>query len=371
MNRLLAIAHKEFMHVIRDVRSLALAILMPIMMVILYGYAIDMEMKHLKVAVLDLDQSSASRDFIRRMISSDFIVDAGRLNNESEIETGFRRAAFRAAVIIPRDYERDLKSRDKIPVQLLMDGSDATTAATANAYLNQVLAMVNRDLMTNHGAVNIKPMIEVRPRVLYNPELESSHFIVPGLVAVILIMMCVLLTSIAIVREKETGTMEQILTTPVRSGHVIVGKVLPYVGIGAFDAALVLGIGRIVFGVPMEGSWLVLAAYSLLYVLIALSLGLLVSAIAKTQQLAMTLSLVGTMLPSLMLSGFIFPIRSMPVPLQVISHIIPARYYIEILRGIMLRGELWFPKQLAIMTVMAAGLLFLAARRFRTRLDLL
>jgi ABC-2 type transport system permease protein len=371
MNRILAIARKEFLHVLRDVRSLALAILMPIVMVFLYGYAINMDMKNLKVGVLDEDQSVASRDLVRRMTSSQFINAAARLSSRDEVERGFRRSTFRAVLAIPRGYEESLTREPTTYVQVLIDGADGTSASTANAYLNQVIAMVNRDLITGGGALTAKPLIELRPRILYNPELESSHFIVPGLVAVILIMMCALLTSIAIVREKETGTMEQMLTTPVRAGQVIVGKVIPYACIGAVDAALVLIMGRLIFGVPMAGSWLVLAAYSLLYVLIALALGLLVSAVTRTQALAMTMALMGTMLPSLMLSGFIFPISSMPIALQIISHIIPARYYIEILRGIMLRGELWFPKQLAIMVVMAAGLLFVAARRFRTRLDLL
>jgi ABC-2 type transport system permease protein len=248
-----------------------------------------------------------------------------------------------------------------------VDGADGTTASASNAYLNAVIAMINRDLMGPGRTA----AIDLRPRVLYNPELISAHFIVPGLVSVIMIMICVLLTSIAITREKETGTMEQILTTPVLPGEVIIGKVIPYLGIGAVDASLVVLLGRFVFGVPMNGSWWVLAAYSLLYVTIALSLGLLISAVTRTQQMAMTLALMGTMMPSIMLSGFIFPISSMPVPLQVISHIVPARYYIEILRGIMLKGELWFPKQLTIMSVMTLGLLFLAAKRFKSRLDLL
>ncbi|RPH93456.1 ABC transporter permease [candidate division KSB1 bacterium] len=370
MKRMLAIAFKEFLHIKRDVRSLALAVAMPLMMVFLYGYALDMEMKNLKVGILDLDHSTASRDLVRRMTSSNFIVDAGRLASREEIEPGFRRNRFKAAVVIPVGFENSLQTEETTPVQLLIDGADGTTAAAVDNYLKAVIAALNRDLISGPGG-KLTPPVELRPRVLYNPELISAHFVVPGLASVILIMICVLLTSIAIVREKETGTMEQVLTTPVHAAEVIFGKVIPYVGIGALDATLVLLMGRVVFGVPMAGSWWVLAAYSLLYIIIALALGLLISAVTHTQQMAMIAALLGTLMPSIMLSGFIFPISSMPWGLQALSHIIPARYYIEILRGIMLRGELWFPKQLAIMTVMAVGLLLLAAKKFQSRLDLL
>jgi ABC-2 type transport system permease protein len=348
VRRLLAISTKEFRHIVRDWRSLALAVAMPLMMVFLYGHAINMEMKNLKVGILDLDHSHASRELVRRMTSSGFILDAGRLRSREEVETGFRRGTFRAALIIPDGYERSLADQKTTPVQILIDGADGTTAAAVNAYLIAVVGMLNQDLLSAAG-VPVDPILELRPRVFYNPELVSAYFIVPGLVSVILIMICVLLTSIAITREKETGTMEQIMTTPVRAAEVIIGKVIPYVGIGAVDATLVLLLGRLVFGVPMAGSWLVLAAYGLVYVLIALALGLLISAFARTQQLAMTMALMGTVMPSIMLSGFIFPIRSMPVVLQAISCLIPARYFLEILRGIMLR----------------------AARKFQSRLDLL
>ena len=370
MKRTFAIARKEFYHIVRDVRSLALAVAMPLLMVFLYGYALDMEMKNLPVGVVDEDHSVAGRDLVRRMTASTFILDAGRLTSRADVERGFRRGDFRAVLIIPQGYERSLSANEITPVQILVDGADGTTAAAVSNYLNTVIATASRDLMAGPGG-KITPILELRARVWYNPELVSAHFIVPGLAAVILIMICVLLTSIAITREKETGTMEQMLTTPVRAWEVIVGKVLPYVGIGALDAALVLVMGRVVFSVPMIGSWLALAAYSLLYIAIALSLGLLISAVTRTQQMAMVAALMGTVMPTIMLSGFIFPISSMPWPLQALSHIIPARYYIEILRGIMLRGELWFPKQLAIMCVMAFGLLTLAAKRFQSRLDLL
>ncbi len=368
MKRTLAIARKELLHIVRDPRTLVVAILMPLMMVILYGYAIDMEMDNVRVAILDEDQSPASRDFVRRMTASHFIVDAARLSSRKEIEPGFRRGAFHAALVFPRGFDESLVRDPVTPVQVLIDGADGTTAATVNNYLGAVVARINADFVRERVGSDWRP-IQAQPRIYFNPELVSANFVVPGLVAVIMVMIGALLTSIAVTREKETGTLEQILTTPIAPYQLIVGKVIPYMGLAALDAALVLAVGSIVFGVPMAGSWLVLAGYSLIYLVISLSLGLLVSTISKTQQVAMAFALMITMLPALMLSGFIFPIASMPLALQGVSHIIPATYYLKIIRGIMLKGEAWFPVETGIMILMAVILLTLATRRFSGRLE--
>jgi ABC-2 type transport system permease protein len=368
MRRIWAIAAKEFIHILRDPRSLMLALLQPLVMVLLYGYAIDMDIKRLRVGILDEDHTQQSTDFVRRMTASNFILDAGRVQSRDEIEADFRRSKYHAVVVIPYGYARDLTKKQNTPVQVLVDGADGTTAAAVSNYLNAVIALLSRDIAQKEFG-DFKPPIEARTRILYNPELVSAKFIVPGLVAVVMIMICALLTSIAIVREKETGTLEQILTTPVRPIQVIIGKVTPYVGIGAVDTAMILMAGRFVFGVPMEGSWLVLTFYSLIYLVISLGLGLLISAITKSQQIATQMAQLLTMLPSMLLSGFIFPISSMPRVLQWASHIIPATYYLRIIRGIMLRGESWFPFDGGVMVIMAVLILTLAAKRFRVRLD--
>ncbi len=256
MNRVLAMARKEVYHILRDRRSLGVAILMPLAMVLVFGFAIDMELKHLPVAFLDEDHSPASRKLILDMTSSGFIVDVARLNGRGEIEPGFRSSRFRAAVVIPRHFARRLHEDASSTVQILIDGADGTTAATVDNYLNSVLQRFNRALAgTSPGAAVGASVVPVDPRLRidFNPELVSAYFVVPGLVAVILMMICALLTSIALAREKETGTLEQVLTTPVTPLQVIVGKLLPYVGLGAIDAALVLGVGRFVFGVPDGG----------------------------------------------------------------------------------------------------------------------
>lgn len=368
MKRLIAVARKEMRHLLRDPRSLTVAILMPLFMLILYGYAIDMDLKRLPIGLLDFDHSASGRNLVREMSSSGFINFAEKLTNRSQIEPGFRQGRFRAVLIIPAGYESSLSREPQSPVQLIIDGADGTTAASAANYLNAAAARINRRLLTEAAGFSQMPL-EARSRVFYNPELASANFIVPGLTALIMMMICALLTSIAITREKETGTMEQILTTPIAAPQVIIGKVLPYIGIAAIDAALILLVGITVFQVPMNGSWGALTGYSFIFLLIALALGLLVSTIAPTQQVAMMASMLVTLLPTLLLSGFVFSISSMPVILQWVSRIIPATYYLRALRGIMLKGVNWHPLELAVMVGMALFLMGVAMRRFKQTLE--
>ena len=368
MRRILALARKEVLHILRDPRSLAVAIAMPLGMLLLYGYALDMELRELPVAVMDLDHSSTSRAIVRDMTSGGFIVDAGRLTSRDEVEQGFRRTDFRAAIVFPQGMEENLLRGQDASVQLLIDGSDGSTAQIVENYLNAVIARKNLELL-REDVGDMQQPIEGRVRFLFNPELRSPDFIVPGLVAVIMIMICALLTSVAVAREKETGTLEQILTTPIKPAHVLIGKVIPYMVIAAFDAFLVLLLGRVVFHVQMAGSWWILAGYSLVYLFISLALGLLISTVSKTQQIAMTIALVATLLPTMLLSGFLFPISGMPLFLQWFAHIIPATYYLKVIRGIMLSGRAWFPFDLGVMLLMAAFLVMFSVKKFRSRLD--
>lgn len=367
MRRIGTMARKELLHILRDPRSLAVAVAMPLLLVVLYGYALDMELKDLQLGILDHDATPASRELVRALTSSGFIVDAERLGSRAEIEPGFRRGRFLAALVIPSGFERRLAEGERSEVQLLIDGADAATAATVDNYLSSVLRLVNRRLYVAAASASAGPLPV--PRVLFNPELTSSHFVVPGLVAIVLIMICALLTSIAITREKETGTLEQVLTTPVRAAQVVVGKILPYLALGAVDAILILAAGRLLFGVPMTGSALALAGYGLLYVLIALALGLLISTVVRTQRVALMMALVLTMLPAMMLSGFIFPVRSMPAPLQGVAAAIPATYFLRVIRGIMLVGRNWYPTEFLVMLAMAIGLMGLSVKRFKGDLE--
>lgn len=368
MRRILAVARKEVFHILRDKRSLGVAILMPLGMLMLYGFALDTELENLPVGVMDLDHTVESRDLVRRMTSSGFIVEAARVESRDDIEEGFRRRRYRAVVVIPRFYSEHLLSRRDADVQVLVDGADGSTAATVGNYMNAVLSLAAADEQTTETG-SVFSMVDTRTRIYFNPELESAHFIVPGLVALVLVMICALLASVAIAREKETGTLEQVLTTPVSRAEVIVGKLLPYSVIGSLDAALVVTVGKFLFGVPLEGHWYFLAAYSLLFVLVALSLGLMISSVAKTQRIAMTMALLTTFLPTLLLSGFIFDHSSMPPVLRWIAQIVPATHYLQIVYGVMLKGQSWFPRQALVLTVMFVGLMAISTRRFRTTVD--
>jgi ABC-2 type transport system permease protein len=368
MRRILAMARKEIYHILRDKRSLGVAILMPLGMLMIYGFALDTELKDLPVAVMDLDRTDASRDLVRRMTSSGFIIEAARLDSRADVERGFRRREFRAAVVIPRHYAEDLMKRRHAQVQVLIDGADGSTAATIDNYMRAVLTLAaNEEQRLTAGAAFVP--VDTRVRIHFNPELESSHFIVPGLVALVLIMICALLSSVALTREKETGTLEQVLTTPVSRAQVIVGKLAPYSIIGVLDAAIVVTVGKVVFDVPMEGRWVVLAAYSVLFVLVALALGLMISALAHTQRVAMTMALLTTFLPTLLLSGFIFDHSSMPLVLRWIGQIVPATHYLHIVYGVMLKGQVWFPRESVVLLVMFLGLMAVSARGFRTTMD--
>jgi drug efflux transport system permease protein len=367
MRRLLAIAFKEVIHIVRDPRSLGVAILMPVAMVLLYGAVIDMELRDLRVAVLDLDHSDRSREFVRAMTASGFIVASEVLPDRGAIETGFRRDRFLAALVLPRDYARRLARGEPTGVQVLVDGSDAATAAVASNYLQAVVRQQARRARSASPAP--PPPFTARSRVWFNPELVSADFVVPGLVSLVLMMIGAILTSITIAREKETGTLEQILTTPIRPAHVIAGKVLPYIVLAASDAALILAVGRFIFGVPMNGSWLALVAYSLLFIVITLAVGLLISALASSLRVAMMAAIMVTMLPTMILSGFLFPIASMPAALRIVCRVLPPTHFLVILRGIMLRGENWYPLETSVLVAEAVLLLALAVRSFRLRLD--
>ena len=365
MRRVLAIARKEVLHILRDHRSLAVAILMPLAMVLLYGSAIDMELRELPVGVLDLDRSDESRGFLRALASSGFNVVAETLPDRGAVEPGFRRGRFLAALVIPRGFAERLAEGEEAPLQILVDGSDAATAAIAENYLRAVTALVNARFREGE----MFSPFTVRTRIFFNPELRSADFVVPGLTALILMMICALLTSIALTREKESGTLEQILTTPVSPAQVILGKVIPYVVLGAVDAALVLATGRIVFGVPMAGSWWALAAYSLLFIVIALSAGLLISARAATLRVAMIAAILATMLPTMILSGFLFPLAGMPAPLRILCRLLPATHYLVVIRGVLLKGRAWFPAETAALAAMGALLLVAAVRGFHRDLE--
>lgn len=333
IGRILAVMGKEFRHIVRDPRSLLIIFLMPILMTFLYGFAINLDIRDIPLGVVDDDRGPAARELVDAFVSSGQFRLARRYSDLTDAEAGMARRENVLTVAIPAGFDRRGEGPRPAPIGLLLDGSNGNTASVALGYAQIILS----ERMLSAAATDGLP-VRLEPRFWYNPDQVSSHFVVPGLIAVILMMASALLTCVTIVREKESGTLEQLLITPVRSFELIVGKVLPYGLVGIADGAFILLFGMLVFGVPARGSLWVLFGFTALYVLAALTIGLFISTLVRRQQSAILLALLVTVLPSFMLSNFIFPIRSMPKVLQVVSHIVPARYYIPIVRGVLLKG---------------------------------
>lgn len=365
-SRLMPLIRKEFIHIRRDPRSLLILFLMPLLMMFIFGYAIDMDLKHIRIGICDLSRTPASRDLIETLNASPYFNIVARYSDPRKTESLFTRRIARAAVIIPADFARRLAGSPEAPIGVIADGTDANSATLVQNYLENVFVSQSLSMSSNGSGMPIR----VKARMLYNPDMVSAHFVVPGIVALLLIMIGALLTSVTIAREKETGTMEQILVSPIKPYEVVLGKAIPYLILAFIIAVFILIFGRLWFEVPMLGSWSTLLLFCVFYVFTALAIGMLISTLVATQQVAMMLSLVGTLLPSVMLSGFVFPVASMPPPLQVVSKIIPATHFLVIIRGIMLKGngplELW-PSFLA-MTGVGVFFISLAVKRFRMKL---
>ncbi len=366
-SRIAALARKESIHILRDPRSLMIIFLIPLIMMIIFGYAIDMDLKNIRLGALDNDRSPASRRFLEKLDASANFEISRHLGSRGEIEEMILERRIRAAVVIPERFGESIKEKAVTPIQVIVDGADANSA---NIIINFLQAYV-ADYSLGLSPVRIDQPLEVRVRVFYNPGMKSANFVVPGLVAIFMMMVCAMLTSITIAREKETGTLEQILVSPIRKHEVILGKVLPYVVLSFLVGTAILTFSYLWYGVPFEGSVLLLALLSLFYLFTALAFGLLISTIAPNQQMAMVISLISTILPSVMLSGFIFPIASMPKALQYVSYIIPARYYLLVIRGIMLKGigiETAWPWILPL-AVLSVFFLAVAGKRFKLKLQ--
>ncbi len=367
MHNIKFIARKEVRHILRDPRSLIIAILMPILMTFLYGYAINLDIKNIKLAVLDFDRTAESRELTSRFYNSGYFVPPGNPADITDPERVLKAGAAGAVLIISPGFSDAVANLTQYELGMIIDGSDANTAAASASYSNIVLLNFIEDRLPEGMEI---PGVKLATRVLYNSDLKSSHFFVPGLIAVILMMISALLTSVTIAREKETGTLEQLLTTPVTPRQVIIGKVLPYIGLAVTDALLIIVFALVVFGVPFIGSAALLLLFSLIYVMAALSIGILISTMVATQQLAMMMAQLITVLPSVMLSGYIFEIKNMPQVMQYVTYLIPARYFISIIRGIMLKGSdltvLW--AQAIFLILLSALLLFAASKKFKMKI---
>lgn len=365
--RIVAVLQKEFIHIWRDPYSLLIVFLFPMMMILLYGYAITFDIKYIPLAILDQDRSPASQQLVEKLTSSNYFRIAARLQDRREIEPGFLHRRMSAVLVIPNDFDRRLTSQPETSVQLIMDGANANTAMIAMNYLKSFLTRTTLEL--NQGL--LATPLEIEPRIWYNPDLKSTHFVVPGLIAILMMMICAMLTSLTISRERETGTLEQIFVSPIRPVEIIIGKVAPYILLAFLDALAILGFSHWVFGVPIRGSLALLIFFMLIYIYASLSLGVFISSRTRTQQAALFAAMLGTLLPSVLLSGFVFPIASMPRVLQWVTCIVPAKYFLIQARGVMLKGVDFEYLYLPTVFLLIFGTLLLAVsvKRFKTNLE--
>ena len=349
---------------------------MPVVLLLLYGYGINFDLREVRLGLYDEDRSPSSRQLLDALTQTGYFRVHQVLGSAEASEDAIRRGTCPAVLVIPRRYEQDLHAGRVTKLQVILDGSDSTTTSIAQGYLEgairQVVARLQETAAHRAGlpAASVQAPVEVRVRVLYNPDLRSSHFIVPGLIAIILTLLASLLTSATVVRERERGTFEALAASPVSAPELMIGKLAPYVVIAALDVVVAVATGALLFGVVPQGSVILLFALSLLFLAAVLGFGLLISSIARTQQMASLAAFLTTVLPAQLLSGFIFPVRNMPLPLQAIAQVIPTTHYLVIVRGILVKGigirVLW--PHAVVLGVFAVLIVTLATMRFRKEL---
>ena len=340
--RLKAIVRKEFYHLIRDYRSLYLAFAIPLILIILFGYALSLDVDNVKTVFVDYDKSELSRDFIRKLDASSYFNVTENLPRTKDAVDCLDHDRAKVAIVIPPDFMKSIRADREIPMQVIIDASDPTFGNIIRGYITSFIERYNQKILTDflnrQGRMELNPPVDGRVRIWFNEDLESRNFIIPGIVAIIIMIVGALLTSLVIAREYENGTMESIKSMPVRAPEFLLGKAIPYFFIGLTDVLIAILLGQLLFGIVMKGNfWLMIAATSL-YLGIAVSLGLLISILTKSQMMANQIAIMTTYLPSLLLSNFVFPIINMPTVIQYITLIVPARYFIDILSGIYLRN---------------------------------
>ncbi len=370
-HRVRAVARKESLHVLRDPRALGIGIVLPMFMLFLFGYALTLDVDNVPILVWDQAESVQSRDLVSRFEGSRYFTIVGRAETHRTIERALDDRSALMGLVIPPDLDRLMAAGRPVPVQLIVDGSDANTATLAIGYAEAIARAWSQSALVERrdraGLPAPLPAAELRPRIWFNADMESRNFIVPGLVAVIMMIITALLTSLTVAREWETGTMEQLISTPLTPGEIIAGKLVPYFAIGFLDVVISVVMGRYVFGVPLRGSVPLLLVMSSVFLVGALSLGMLISIVTKNQLVASQLALVGTFLPAFLLSGFMFEIENMPPALQTVTYFIPARYFIRLLRGIYLKGVGVDVLRVEGVFLLGFGLLMLALARHNLR----
>lgn len=367
MKQFLSFVKKEFYHIFRDRRTMFILLGMPIVQIVIFGFALTNEVKNSKIAILDQSKDAATASLIAQLDASRYFDIRENLFSYKEIEHAFQKGKIKLAVVFAPHFGEDIKHFNKAQVQLIADASDPNVANTLTAYATAII-MDYQDRITHDK--KIPYTISTEMRMLYNPQLKGAYNFVPGVMAMVLLLVCTMMTAITIVREKELGTMEVMLVSPVRPLRVVLAKAVPYLLLSTINITSILFLSVFVLEVPINGSLALLVFESILFTLVSLSLGLLISSGAESQQTAMFISLIGLFLPTIMLSGFMFPVENMPLPLQVISNIVPAKWYYSIVKSIMLKGlgiaAIW--KETLILAGMMIFFLTLAIKKFNIRL---
>lgn len=368
MKRFWGFVRKEFIHIFRDKRTLLILFGMPIAQILIFGYVVTNEIKEARVAVYDKSKDAITHELTDKIISSGYFKLAKRIEDDSQIEETFQEGEIKEIIVFETRFAEKLMNEGSAKVQILLDATDANMANLLQSYTSGIIQDYSRNIRVQQGQV---PVIRAQSRMLFNNELKGVYMFVPGTMALILMLVTAMMTSISITREKETGTMEVLLVSPLKSVQIIAGKVMPYVSLAFLNAVVILALGYLVFDMPVHGSIPLLLAETLLYIVMALSLGIFISTVSPTQQVAMFISMFALLLPTMLLSGFIFPVENMPWPLQWLSTIIPAKYFIILIKNIMIKGTglLFIWKETLVLFLMTLVFLGLSIRNFKVRLE--
>lgn len=368
MKRFFGFIKKEFFHIFRDVRTMIILFGIPIMQLMLFGTVITNDIKDVHIAIYDQSKDEVTQEITSKLLSSGYFLLDQYLDNTEDIEAIFKKGKVKEVLVFEPKFAETLEREGKANAQIIADASDPNMGKLIASYTTGI---INDYILKKLGEFQPPMQIEPELRMFYNEELRSVYMFVPGIMSMILMLISAMMTSISITREKELGTMEILLVSPLRPVQIILGKVAPYLGLSIINALVILFIGHFIFGVPINGSWVLLLGESVLFIMMALCLGILISSIAKNQMVAMFISLIALMLPTILLSGFIFPIENMPLPLQILSNIMPPRWFIIILKNIMLKGTglIYVWKETLILTGMAVVFITIAVKKFKKRLE--
>ncbi|MCK4288068.1 MAG: ABC transporter permease [Bacteroidales bacterium] len=368
MNRFWSFVKKEFFHIFRDTRTMLILFGMPIAQILIFGYVVTNEIKDVRIGIYDQSKDEVTREITNKILSSGYFLLDNNLNTDKNIEEIFKEGKVKEVIIFEPDFAKKLISNGSAAIQLIADASDANTA---NLIVNYTQAIIFDYIKKKNAGIQYPLQIIPEVRMLYNEELKGVYMFVPGTMALILMLISAMMTSISIAREKELGTMEVLLVSPLRPAQIVLGKVTPYVVLSFINAVTIILLGYFVFNVPVKGSIVLLLAESMLFILLALSIGIFISTVIKSQQMAMFISMFALMMPTILLSGFIFPIENMPEILQWLSYIIPPRWFIIIIKNIMLKGTgfLYVWKESLILSVMIIFFIALSIKKFKIRLE--